>query len=206
MVAGLCAGIVEAALCVVPMTSVQVRMCHDLGREQPQYRGLLHGVCTIVAESGVGALYQVRSCRRSNDAVRAARYYGPTCCVRTCPPLPCLALHLLDLSSLLLCHSTRHSSQHSLTPSLQAAGPTILKLGVNMAVRFTLYERIKGELMARSGGASITDAQSLLAGGLAGAISVVLNHPVRRRSLLWRRPSTARWRRALHVLSCLVSL
>ena len=41
------------------MTTLQVKFCHDLSLEAPRYRGLLHGVRTIVKEDGWGGLYQV---------------------------------------------------------------------------------------------------------------------------------------------------
>lgn len=41
------------------MTTLQVKFCHDLSLEKPQYRGLLHGVRVILREHGLGGLYQV---------------------------------------------------------------------------------------------------------------------------------------------------
>ena len=64
VLAGLVSGFAEAVLCVVPMTTIQVKFCHDSCREVPHYRGLVHGISTIVREEGLHGLYRVRrACR-----------------------------------------------------------------------------------------------------------------------------------------------
>jgi hypothetical protein len=57
--AGMVAGLVEGSVCVVPMTTLQVKFCHDLSCEAPRYRGLHHGVRTIVSEEGWRGIYRV---------------------------------------------------------------------------------------------------------------------------------------------------
>lgn len=57
-VSGLAAGVVEAATCVVPMTTIEVKMVDDAARATPQFKGLLHAVRCIVASDGVGGLYR----------------------------------------------------------------------------------------------------------------------------------------------------
>lgn len=59
--AGMAAGLVEGTVCVVPMTTIQVKFCHDLSLPVPRYQGLRHGVNLIVREDGWRGLYQVRS-------------------------------------------------------------------------------------------------------------------------------------------------
>lgn len=59
-IAGMCAGLVEAATCIVPMTTMQVKFCHDQSLEHPRFQGFVHGVKLIVKEHGFGGLYQVR--------------------------------------------------------------------------------------------------------------------------------------------------
>lgn len=58
----------------------------------------------------------------------------------------------------------------------RAAGPTLLKITCNLSLRFLLYDTLTAEI------ARVTplrdSALSLVAGGLAGALSVVVNHPV----------------------------
>ena len=51
------------------MTTLQVKFCHDLSLEKPQYRGLSHGVKLIVREHGLGGLYQVQGFSRTRDIV-----------------------------------------------------------------------------------------------------------------------------------------
>lgn len=57
--AGMIAGLVEGAVCVVPMTTLQVKFCHDLSCDAPRYKGLRHGVQTIVSEEGWHGVYRV---------------------------------------------------------------------------------------------------------------------------------------------------
>ncbi len=48
----------EAVVVVCPMETVKVKLIHDQNRAQPQYRGLMHGVGTIVKQEGILSLYQ----------------------------------------------------------------------------------------------------------------------------------------------------
>jgi hypothetical protein len=60
----------------------------------------------------------------------------------------------------------------------QGAGPTVLKLTLNMGMRFTFFGWLRDQAMRLNGGAPMSDLQSFLAGGVSGAVSVVVNHPV----------------------------
>lgn len=51
-IAGLGAGLTEAVLIVCPMETIKVKMIHDQTRPIPRYRGLVHGVGTIIKEEG----------------------------------------------------------------------------------------------------------------------------------------------------------
>lgn len=42
--AGLFAGVTEAIFVVTPAETVKVKLIHDKFREQPKYRGLVHGI------------------------------------------------------------------------------------------------------------------------------------------------------------------
>jgi hypothetical protein len=61
---------------------------------------------------------------------------------------------------------------------VQGAGPTILKLTLNMGMRFTFFGWLRERAVQLNGGAPMGDLQSFLAGGVSGAVSVVVNHPV----------------------------
>lgn len=61
---------------------------------------------------------------------------------------------------------------------MQGAGPTILKLTLNMGMRFTFFGWLRERAVQLNGGAPMSDLQSFLAGGVSGAVSVVVNHPV----------------------------
>ncbi len=52
-------------------------------------------------------------------------------------------------------------------------------VGVPQGLRFTFFDTIKAHIVASGDGAQMTSVQSFLAGGVSGAVSVVLNHPVR---------------------------
>lgn len=58
MLAGLGAGVSEAILAVTPMETVKTKLIHDQNSAAPRYRGLVHGVSTMVREEGVGAVYK----------------------------------------------------------------------------------------------------------------------------------------------------
>lgn len=48
--AGLGAGVVEATLVVTPAETLKVKLIHDKLSATPKYRGLFHGIFTIVKE------------------------------------------------------------------------------------------------------------------------------------------------------------
>jgi len=52
-IAGLGAGVTEAILVVCPMETIKVRLIHDQLSKNPQYKGLVHGIRTIVAKEGL---------------------------------------------------------------------------------------------------------------------------------------------------------
>ncbi|CAG9858049.1 unnamed protein product [Phyllotreta striolata] len=58
LLCGLGAGVCEAVLAVTPMEMVKVRFINDQRSANPQYRGLLHGVGTIVKNEGLLGLYK----------------------------------------------------------------------------------------------------------------------------------------------------
>lgn len=72
--AGLGAGVTEAILVVCPMETIKVKMIHDQTQPVPKYKGLAHGVRTIVATEGIGGIYKGLSAtilkQGSNQAIR----------------------------------------------------------------------------------------------------------------------------------------
>ena len=50
--AGLGAGITEAVVVVCPMETIKVKLINDQMKPNPQYKGLVHGIRTIVAQEG----------------------------------------------------------------------------------------------------------------------------------------------------------
>ena len=58
----------------------------------------------------------------------------------------------------------------------RAAGPTLLKITCNLSLRFLLFDALSAELSRAT--PLRGSALSLVAGGLAGALSVAVNHPV----------------------------
>eukprot|EP01006_Ploeotia_vitrea_P037856 TRINITY_DN66181_c4_g4_i1.p1 TRINITY_DN66181_c4_g4~~TRINITY_DN66181_c4_g4_i1.p1 ORF type:complete len:301 (+),score=159.15 TRINITY_DN66181_c4_g4_i1:290-1192(+) len=58
MAAGMGAGMSEAVIAVTPMETVKTKLIHDQNSANPKYRGLAHGVRTIVAEEGIGGVYR----------------------------------------------------------------------------------------------------------------------------------------------------
>lgn len=56
--AGLGAGICEATLVVTPAETLKVKLIHDRFQEKPKFRGLFHGVSTIIKQSGFGGVYK----------------------------------------------------------------------------------------------------------------------------------------------------
>jgi len=74
---GLASGVAEAVVAVTPMDTIKVKLIHDqLSRppEERRYRGLAHGIRTIVQEEGLGGVYRGLVAtiikQSSNQAVR----------------------------------------------------------------------------------------------------------------------------------------
>lgn len=74
MLCGLGAGVCEAILAVTPMETVKVKFINDQRSANPQYKGLFHGVRSIIAEQGLMGCYQGLSAtimkQGSNQAIR----------------------------------------------------------------------------------------------------------------------------------------
>lgn len=58
LLSGLFAGFSEAVLAVCPMETVKVKFIHDMNSANPQYRGLFHGMRTIIAQEGFSGVYK----------------------------------------------------------------------------------------------------------------------------------------------------
>ena len=58
MLCGLGAGVCEAILAVTPMETIKVKFINDQRSANPKYKGLFHGVRSIVAEQGLMGCYQ----------------------------------------------------------------------------------------------------------------------------------------------------
>jgi len=56
--AGLGAGVSEAIFVVTPAETLKVKLIHDRLGPKPKYRGLLHGISTIVKEQGLSGCYK----------------------------------------------------------------------------------------------------------------------------------------------------
>jgi solute carrier family 25 citrate transporter 1 len=76
--AGLGAGVAEAILVVTPQETIKVKMVHDILSPNPQYRGFVHGVSTIVKEQGIKGTYKglfpTILKQGSNQAIRFVTY------------------------------------------------------------------------------------------------------------------------------------
>lgn len=58
LLSGLFAGFSEAILAVCPMETIKVKFIHDMNRANPQYKGLFHGMRTIIAQEGFAGCYK----------------------------------------------------------------------------------------------------------------------------------------------------
>ena len=58
MLCGLGAGVCEAILAVTPMETIKVKFINDQRSANPKYKGLFHGVRSIIAEQGIKGTYQ----------------------------------------------------------------------------------------------------------------------------------------------------
>ncbi|KAI9261059.1 mitochondrial carrier domain-containing protein [Sporodiniella umbellata] len=78
MLAGLGAGMTEAALVVTPSETIKTKIIHDKNSSAPRYRGLLHGTRLMIAEEGIGGIYRglgpVMARQGANSAVRFSCY------------------------------------------------------------------------------------------------------------------------------------
>ncbi|CAG8484820.1 7612_t:CDS:2 [Ambispora leptoticha] len=78
MLAGLGAGMTEAVTVVTPTETIKTKLIHDQSKPQPQYKGLVHGVTTIVKNEGFGGIYRgvfpVMMRQGANQAVRFSTY------------------------------------------------------------------------------------------------------------------------------------
>jgi solute carrier family 25 citrate transporter 1 len=78
MLAGLGAGMTEAALVVTPSETIKTKMINDKSNASPRYKGLVHGTKLIVAEEGIGGIYRglgpVMARQGANSAVRFSTY------------------------------------------------------------------------------------------------------------------------------------
>jgi len=76
--AGLSAGVTEAIFVVCPMETIKVKLIHDQLQPQPKYRGLVHGVSSIVRAEGLGGIYKGITAtilkQGSNQAIRFLTY------------------------------------------------------------------------------------------------------------------------------------
>ena len=55
---GLGAGITEAVLVMTPAETLKVKLIHDRFQPEPKYKGLFHGISTIIKQSGFGGIYK----------------------------------------------------------------------------------------------------------------------------------------------------
>ncbi|KAI7864041.1 mitochondrial carrier domain-containing protein [Spinellus fusiger] len=78
MLAGLGAGMTEAALVVTPSETIKTKLIHDRNSITPKYNGLVHGTRLIVKEEGWLGIYRgvgpVMARQGANSAVRFSCY------------------------------------------------------------------------------------------------------------------------------------
>ncbi|KAG0262829.1 hypothetical protein BG011_009660 [Mortierella polycephala] len=78
VLAGLGAGMTEAILVVTPTETIKTKLIHDGNQTQPKYRGLVHGVRSIIQAEGFGGIYRgvipVMARQGANSAVRFGVY------------------------------------------------------------------------------------------------------------------------------------
>ncbi|KAI8340298.1 citrate transporter [Chlamydoabsidia padenii] len=78
MLAGLGAGMTEAALVVTPSETIKTKLIHDRNNAVPKYHGLVHGTTTIIKEEGISGVYRglgpVVARQGANSAVRFSSY------------------------------------------------------------------------------------------------------------------------------------
>ncbi|KAI8084493.1 mitochondrial carrier domain-containing protein [Halteromyces radiatus] len=78
VLAGLGAGMTEAALVVTPSETIKTKLIHDRNNVTPKYHGLIHGTSTIIKEEGMSGIYRglgpVMARQGANSAVRFSSY------------------------------------------------------------------------------------------------------------------------------------
>ncbi|ORY30546.1 putative mitochondrial inner membrane citrate transporter [Naematelia encephala] len=78
MLAGLGAGMMEAIIAVTPSETIKTKMIEDSKRATPRFKGMTHGVRTIIADEGWLGLYRgvgpVMLRQGANSAVRFSSY------------------------------------------------------------------------------------------------------------------------------------
>ncbi|KAK8858746.1 hypothetical protein IAR55_002975 [Kwoniella newhampshirensis] len=78
MLAGLGAGMSEAIIAVTPSETIKTKMIEDSKRPQPRFKGMVHGIKTIIAEEGYRGVYRgvgpVMLRQGANSAVRFSSY------------------------------------------------------------------------------------------------------------------------------------
>ncbi|KAI8078950.1 mitochondrial carrier domain-containing protein [Gilbertella persicaria] len=78
VLAGLGAGMTEAALVVTPSETIKTKLIHDRNSAAPKYKGLVHGTKSIIAQEGLGGIYRgvgpVMARQGANSAVRFTSY------------------------------------------------------------------------------------------------------------------------------------
>ncbi|KAJ3052881.1 hypothetical protein HK102_011815, partial [Quaeritorhiza haematococci] len=78
MLAGLGSGTAEAVLVVTPTETIKTKLIHDQSRQNPQYRGLIHGTQMIYKSEGIAGIYRgmtaVVGRQAANSAVRLTIY------------------------------------------------------------------------------------------------------------------------------------
>jgi hypothetical protein len=58
MLAGLGAGMMEAIIAVTPSETIKTKMIEDSKLAEPRFKGLVHGVKTMVKEEGLRGVYR----------------------------------------------------------------------------------------------------------------------------------------------------
>lgn len=58
LLAGMATGLVEATFVVTPVETMKTVLISDQNSANPKYRGLLHGVRSIIAEKGIAGVYK----------------------------------------------------------------------------------------------------------------------------------------------------
>jgi hypothetical protein len=78
VISGLAAGCTEAVLVVTPSETIKTKLIHDANKAVPQYKGLAHGIQTIISQEGVRGIYRGLSAvvarQGANSAVRMSSY------------------------------------------------------------------------------------------------------------------------------------